>query len=450
MANAYAINFSYQSSSNTFSGIWKLSRVMKAAGWTVPVSSNGTTKSIGVDYWGSGADPLTDSYPTSVDSTASWIVMRGPSTIKLSFTSAPGNLLRGESVTQATSGATGELLGLVWDSASTAGWAVIMPRTGTFNGSNVVTGAISSATFTPTAYKEYVREVVFAKSSSNTTQGTIYYICADVSGESASLFSSLSSTASVFPGGGGAGNTFPSIAMCVKGAAGSVSHVNWTTSSSLASLGQTACVNATPSAGVSADGSFYLIYNFTNNATPQIIGFSRCYDTEPADIDPYVFISPGTATVASYTNSTSVTAPTTALSYSNWLQLSGSTSAFYFGYVSRGGEPARDKGALYLDGLSASGNPLAFYTNVHLRCANFPGASSNCPPIRYNAHLYAPRTTEIFYKGRPKWFFLVGSGNKFETLDSKSYFIIVSKDTASGNPAIAVGPLDGSTTPTCS
>lgn len=448
MANAYAINYQYQATNNTFSGIWKLTRVMKAAGWTVPVSSNGTTKTIGTDYFGSNSDPLTDTYPTALDATAAWIVMKGPSTIKLSFTTAPGNLVRGEQVTQATTNATGELLGTVWDSVSSTGWAVILPRTGTFNGTNVVTGAISAATFTPTSFKEYVREIVFAKSSAGVTVGTIYYICADASAESTSLFSSLGSTASVFPGGGGAGNAFPSIGICVKGSAGSVSHVNWTSSTSLSTFGQLACVNATPGAGVSADGSFYLVYNFNNTSTGQLIMFTRVDDADPGDVDPYVFVSQGSATIATYTGSTTVTAPSVGWSYSS-VQISNTSSAVYFGYVSRGGDASRDKAALYLEGATTSNNPFSFYIGTNLRLSNFPGSSSTCPFMRFNPYLFSPRTSEMFYKGRPRWIFLVGGGNRFEPLDNKTYFIFLGRNGTS-DPAVAIGPLDGTTMPVAS
>jgi len=209
MANKFSMNYPIESSTNIFDAIWKMTRVMKAAGWNVVAHSDGTTKTSsgtnGNDSWGNNADPMDDTYPSGFTSAAPWIVMQGPTTIKFPFTSAPtGTFVRGEPITQATSGATGELLGIVWDSDLVTGWAVVAPRTGTFNGSNAVTGAISSATFTPTSVKTFVREVMFSKQSSITYNGTAYYICADSSAESSSLFSSLAAsagcTATVHPG----------------------------------------------------------------------------------------------------------------------------------------------------------------------------------------------------------------------------------------------------------
>ena len=194
MANANASNYSLQAANNTWSAVWKLTRMMKKAGWTTAYSSDGSTKSA-TDLWGSNVDPANDTYP-AFDSVACWIVMRGPSTVKIGITAAPtGTPIRGEIVTQATSGATGELLGYVFDSVGGSGWIVIVPRTGTFNGTNNITGGTSSAVFTVSSYKLYVREVMFCKAVSSTVNGTVYYMCADSSSESTSLFSLEDDTA---------------------------------------------------------------------------------------------------------------------------------------------------------------------------------------------------------------------------------------------------------------
>ena len=199
MANAFATNYPITSGTNIFSLLWKLTRVMKKAGWTVTASSDGyirdTTGVAASDRWGGNADPANDTYPTAylTDTTAGWIVMSGPQTVKVPLSAAPtGTFRRGEAISQATSGATGELFGYTWDAVGVSGYAVIMPRTGTFDNSHTVTGAISAATFVPTGtVVTYKREIVFAKPANSATSGYTYYICADAAAESAQLFSSI-------------------------------------------------------------------------------------------------------------------------------------------------------------------------------------------------------------------------------------------------------------------
>lgn len=464
MANAYSINFSLASSTNGFSAIWKMTRVMKAAGWTVVGVSNGTnirtqsgtsssadldggtpTASNANDYWGSNADPLTDTYNTGMNTVPQWIVMKGPSTIKLSFTTAPGNLLRGESVTQATSGATGELLGLVWDSSGSTGWAVIMPRTGTFDNSNVVTGDVSLETFTPTAYVEYKREVMIHKTSNEYT-GSIYYICADTSGEATQFFSKLAEasgcTKAIGPAMGGTGNLFPSNAMVVFGTAGGTAGTTlFGASTSYNSFGQTACVNATPGSGISADGSFYCVIPIVTNI--RTIMFIRCDNTEPGDVDPYVWYNPtANLTHSSYTNNTTVTNSNQNV---NWSNLINASNGSFCGYIGRGTGTARDKAVSFAANYSYFGISY-FYSGVNARGHSFPQATVSTPLIKEPTFLISPRTTEVWYKGSPRWIYYGSLGNLYDTYDSKQYMVILARSSPS-NPAVIIGPMDGSTTP---
>jgi hypothetical protein len=229
MTTKFATNYPIPSPTNVFSTVWKLTRMMKAAGWLVLASSNGTTiDASGTqanDLWGGNADPTVDSYtsvsttaaaggvtlpqaailvtstvgfPASgtfsiatslgwqtvaytsttgtafqgctggtgtiangnaiasgstkigMDQVAAWIVLSGPTTIKIPLSVNPtGTFLRNETVTQTSSGAEGEILGYVWDAVGSSGWAVIQPHTGTFDNVHTVTGATSGATLTP-------------------------------------------------------------------------------------------------------------------------------------------------------------------------------------------------------------------------------------------------------------------------------------------------------------
>lgn len=468
MANAYATNFVISSSTHPFSAIWKTTRVMKAAGWTVVGVSNGTnirtlsgtsssasldgstpTASNANDYWGNNSDPLLDTYSSGMDLVAQWIVMRGPSTIKLSFTTAPGNLFRGESVTQATTGATGELLGITWDSVGSTGWAVIMPRTGTFNSSNVVTGDFSAETFTPTAFAEYKREVLFHKTTTTTT-GTIYYLCAEATSEAASFFSKLTEasgcTATVGPGMGGTGNSFPSIAMVVYGTSGATYGSSlFGNASNFNLLGQAGCVNATPASGVSADGSFYCIASVSGS--PKVLQFSKCLNSEPGDVDPYVWYSSAIRVVMStYTNTTAVG------TYSNsptWSYITNGTSdANFLGYIGRGTGTARDKAVAFVASNGASSSTFAT-SGVNVRAHSSPEASGSTPLIKDLLLLQSIRGTESFFKGSPKWMYFASVGNLYDTYDNYTNIVVLAR-TATSSPSLLIGPSDGVTIPATS
>lgn len=201
MANVIFPNYQPLSSQHQFSIIWKLTRVLKSAGWTYKSSGNGSQKETsGVatnDLWGNNANPLLDTYttinvlstgaqtlPTATLNTASspatagfptsgtlqvataangwqtvtytglgatsftgcsggtgsvpasseigfgainmdqlttWWNAQGPSTLKMPIAAAQlagtnGLFIRGENITQANTGAKGELLGYLFDS----------------------------------------------------------------------------------------------------------------------------------------------------------------------------------------------------------------------------------------------------------------------------------------------------------------------------------------------
>lgn len=457
MANAYAINYSLASTTNSFSAIWKTTRVMKAAGWTVvgvsdgankrTLTTGGTPASNANDYWGSNADPLADTYPGALDSVSAWIVMRGPSTIKLSFTTAPGDLIRGEGVTQANTGATGEVMGVVWDSVGSTGWAVIAPRTGTFNDSDIVTGDLSLETFTPTDMLEYVREVMFHKTATVTTT-TAYYICAnnDGAGEVASLFSSLADSTGctnlVGPAQGGTDNAFPSIAMIVWGAADATTGTtSFGISSSLSAFGQTSCANATPAAGVSADGSFYSI--IATAGSPRVFAFTKCDNTEPGDIDPYVWYgSSYNNTLTSWTNNTTTNTSSAVPSFSN---ITNAWYGYFIGYVGRS-VSGRDKAVAF---FGRAFNISWYYSGINARLHSYPQATGSTPLLKENFSLCSTRTTEVWWKGIPRWIFISSLGTFYDTYDDKTFIVIGERQTTN-NPALIIGPSDGSTTPAAS
>lgn len=248
--SAAVVNNTTANVTDLFFVIWKLTRAMKKAGWTYKSSGDGTSlgkDTTGVaanDKWGGNADPATDTY-TGFNAVSAWWNAQGPSTLKIPIsTASAGTFIRGEDVSQATTGAHGELLGYLWDIPTNQGYLVVAPR---IDGSGadphgwdhtyVITGAISGATITPSATViEFVREVVFWKSnvagaSGGQGIGNMYYQCVDGYSESAFRFSSLAANAAgcsgnIAPGAGGTANTFPTVgSFVVNGCAGNTTSV---------------------------------------------------------------------------------------------------------------------------------------------------------------------------------------------------------------------------------
>ncbi len=329
MANVIIPNFSPISVStvnDAFSIIWKLSRAMKAAGWVYKSSSDGTTKdTTGTatnDKWGGNANPLLDTYPSfpgGNTAAQAWWNAQGPSTLKIPIGAAQvagtyTGFMRGENVTQATTGAQGEIIGYLFDGYAQTGFLVVMPRVDGsgadphgWDHTHVITGSLSGATVTPSATViEFVREIVFWKDTTLTNL-THYVQCVDQSAESTSRFSVLAGsagcTATVAPGGGGTGNTFPTLGSYTAGGTGGSQSANAVgLSASLYSSFNVAKVqiiaaNASYSNGISADGTFMFAIgsgsNGTNAASPDwnyytLQGFMRVDNQEDGDVDPYV------------------------------------------------------------------------------------------------------------------------------------------------------------------
>lgn len=261
-------------------------------------------------------DLLDSTYNTGFKDYYKWIVLRGPSVLKMAFTSSPsGTFLRGEKVTQGT--AEGELIGITWDPDTGIGWAVILHRqTGAGGAARgwatgvAVTGASTGVTFTPTGVTEYVTEACFA--DGHATAATRAYgvmsgwttCCAlDGSTEEAMLPSTLAGagglagaagcTASVQPGGGGTGNTFPVIGMSLMGRPEQTSNAvyqhcigNYNLDVNVPGYAHLVSTNCIARADVSPDGTFWALFG-TPSLGPYGFGgyiHARLDDTEEGDV----------------------------------------------------------------------------------------------------------------------------------------------------------------------
>lgn len=317
--------------------------------FTLPEANNGSIS------W-TEFNPTTQTLPAGLATVAAWWLGRGPSTIRIPITSAPTpggsgfTFIRGENVTQATTSAEGEIVGFVFNTLTSTGYLVVLPRLiGTGGGvfgwgtGNTITGATSGATVSQNGTAlEYRQQVVIAKAANQTT-GAIYIQCIEPVGESASSFATLAvsagCTATVWPGGGGTGNGFPTIAYTGLGAGGVTTGNRWSAATSANPVfanGQIMAADAIWEEDYSADGTWQvhsaLVVAADATFKPgryHTRGLYRMDDTEPGDLDPFVYFGITLATLYSgITANRTVAAdsstpadfiPDTATSYQNVL-----------------------------------------------------------------------------------------------------------------------------------
>lgn len=457
MADVKVENYAPQSSTHSFSIMWQSTRVNKAAGYTYLGSGNGTSKdTTGVatnDLWGGNANPLLDTYPSALDSVNAWHLSQGPTTIKASMSVAQsGTFSPGEKITQAVSGAEGEFLGLDFDGVST-GHAVLLPRVGTFDATHVITGTISGATFTPSAVDSYVMQLVIFKAA-NTTQGSIYTQRVSVGSESASQFSTLLSaagcTATVAPGGGGTANALPSTGTEVNCGTqtGTPAHSNWFQGSSGFGKAQIVCVNTVPGTGVSADGTFWIVVGDTSNAVGtgiEMMGYHRCDDSEPADLDPFAF-QKHTSIALSNANARIDASGTTLWTNSFMFTPINSTSQNmdWKGWRRRG-FPSADAFNAYCACLL--GTTAGFVLNDNVASPETIACSYSTKRLREKIWLVSQDTTKKHRKGSLRWLWAAQGNVAYDTLDVKLKLCIGIGLSGTANTSFFLGPIDGSTVP---
>jgi hypothetical protein len=412
-------------------------------------------------------DPLLETYSSVTGGflqNGSWITMQGPSTLKVPLTSAPtGTFVKGENVTQTTSGAQGEIIGSMFDSATTSGYLVIMPRVdGTGGGvhgwdsTDVITGAISGATATPSGtVVEYARELVFWNSSTSIAQMTGYLQTCDTVAESTQRFSYLAAnaagcTATVCPGGGGTSNTFPTIGYVFVGTGGATStqtfgNVNFT---GTLSNTQIMCADATYDTGRSADGSWTIAIGTPSVNSGSYIGycFTRCDDTEDGDVDPYVMYAPSndaayspsrTSGGTSYTSGgESFTANNNAVfgnnNFRGWRRRGMSSGDAYQNFM----------GALLATGYNGGGgNVMNQNTTTPDTIATM---QSTTVYVAEPLWVVSAQAGSKMRKGTARWIRVINFGNGTDTYGNKSW---IQLDNTTAGPAFVCGPWDGSSTP---
>jgi len=559
-------NFLLNTSNDQSSGIWKITRALKTAGWRYKASSDATTQEAtgnpNNDKWGGGVQvgaqtatvsftigtPTTTSYggrstitgltgfattsvghflkitgatnsandgtwlitkfnsATSVDienpaaiaettpgtatwtelsalldtfptlGTGAWWCGQGPSTMKVPIgASIPsGTFIRGENVTQTTSGATGEFLGVVTDSNG-QGYLVIAPRlSGTGGGprgwsTDLITGARSSATVTPSAtVREFVREIVFWRNT--TTLGHIYFQVIDQASEATTSasgtgrFSTMASTlttTTICPGGATGlptTNGFPvygSYSPQGQGGSGAVTtgSQTWVGSSIAVNLGksQILCANCIEDSGVSQDGTFIWAAGTPSVATTSFAGWGyfRVDEQEDGDVDPYVwYFRPAegsnsrTRTVGNASNGSG------DVWQSSFVLTNGSTPFIGWrrrGYQSGGvlnGDSWQELQAWWVGNTTGAFGVQNAGTPETVACTFV--TTKPREPI-WIAGWYAQVGNSIpinIRKGTLRWMYVVQGNAGTDTYDTKRWIQLSSV----ANPMV-VGPADGTTTP---
>lgn len=464
-------------SSAANNGTFKILKWLSATSVTI-INSSGVASDVnnGAISW-IESDPLLERYAPIQNSSSTggaWTLLQGPSTLKIPITSAAsGTFIKGENVTQAGTGAEGEILGYQFE--TTTGFLVVHPRVDG-NGAgplgwdtSAIVGDQSGASITPSAtVEEYVREMVMWIPSTTVYYMTIYFQCVNTASENTQRFSYRATSAAgctlaIAPAGGGTSNTFPTIGSHVPCGTGntSTSTYSFFTSNSMLSseMGsvQIMVASCLYDEDKSADGSFVLaipfLYSSTtdNNGDHTGFAYSICDNAEDGDVDPYVWYQPNPATLYS----TTIPITTAVSSY-----FSTPTSYYNAAYTIKSGAASTWAGNMFrgFRRRSMANESFLNFTGASICTAtNFVGG---CKSVLYGAVPAAPiittkpeatigqpiwvvsdSTSLKMRKGTPRWLRLVSSGAALSLYNNS--WIQLSNNL----PAMIAGPWDGFFTP---
>jgi hypothetical protein len=437
-------------------------------------------------------DPLQSFYPSylqAANGQGAWLVLGGPTTLKIPIgsNSPTGTFIRGENLTQTATGAQGELLGIITDTAGGTGYLVVAPRvvgtgssgfTGGLYGWNnsttdTVTGAVSAATVTSTAGPPiaYIREMVFWKN--NAATGHIYYQCIDQSSSTESAttpltgrFSTMANTlsqvtAQVCPGGASSGtpatNGFPTTGtLCMNGTGGAGSASTGVSSSYWSGANATSPGRAhqivasnVEQQGISQDGSWINLQSGGSSGYMGL-GLHRMDNQEDGDLDPYVC-----QTQASYTLAT--ISRTVANSGLSGTDLFNTGSSWVTSNVNWRGFRRRGLSSETFIGMAIAFlcDPVAAGAFILHQNPGYPDQIATTPTITYlrepiwiysGAQNYAAVLgPNRMRKGTPRWVMLTQGVSCNQTMDSLKWICLSSVNSSA---QFVVGPWDGVTTPT--
>jgi hypothetical protein len=419
-------------------------------------------------------DPTTQTQPAGLAAAQAWLLMQGPSTVKVPITAEPADgptgskFIRSENIVQATTGAEGEILGWVYDTDATAGYLVVLPRViGTggdpygWDTTYEITGDTSGSTVTQVGDAlEYRQQTVFAKESTHAqTDGWIFNQCIEPVGESAESFYTRASTAAgctaiVHPGGGGTDNAFPAIAYTIQGGVNTAGNTGgkWNGSNFAQNIGnaQVMCADAIWEENYSADGS-WACWMTIIDITGQPYGgkaFFRMDDTEPGDLDPFVLAGLNASTLYSAAARTTANNSTGATAY--WASTEyldntlGTTYSMFKGWRRRG----LATGDAFL--TFEAGCLYALQSNEKV-CEDTPGDADKvateplATKVREPLWLISTGSGQRMRKGSVRWVGIVMGGNPNDTYDGGRFIQLHNI-----NGSLIAGPWDQTSVPASS
>jgi hypothetical protein len=415
-------------------------------------------------------------------SPACWWCAQGPSILRVPFTSgSSGTFKRGENLVQTTTGAEGELVGYTYYNGT--GWLVVVPRLrgsitpNTAHGwetGNLITGGVSGATVTQVGVAtEFFSEVVIAKPAGLQNTVQIFAQIA-TTGLFSSLASSAGCTATVLPGGGGTGNTFPSVGAWVTWGTGTLPSqgVDISAHSFLGDALANAhviCVDAIPEQGYSADGSWTLVHfkhefvNVSFDASRPInsiamYGFHRLNDTEDGDVSLYSSVSPGGSKSLTVDSATSaggaVSSFSTALNQGSYYAAATTdltTYVKYAGFTYTSSSNSFAARNFTITSLFATQTTVQLQ-NTRQHYYSRVQSSAN-PNMRAREKVWLTGGSARVYKGSFKWLYWVNGGRLGDVFEGDPGWAQLSygggvggglNSTAmAGGGALVVGPHDG-------
>jgi hypothetical protein len=443
--------------------------------------------------------PLNQIYPSyiqNITGNGCWIVLQGPTIMKIPIgTNVPvgGTFIRGENITQSTTGAQGELLGIVTDTSGGTGYLVVAPRVvgtgvqagpfatyGWNNSANTdtITGAFSGVTITTPASSTpiaYIAETCIYKNYNNSGLMWHQRIDQNSSTESATTASTgrlstmagtLSQVTSILaPGGSTGGNcttngfstswtgTYAVLGQPGQGGGGSYWSYWSVVSPTSPGRAQLIAANCVPQQGVSADGTWFYLQS-CNSTGYQMLSYLRLDNQEDGDLDPYVHQGhwSGSLNAAANRSADTVTINGAGSATDNcrtdqtWIANSTGGHGFK-GFRRRGlsGETYNWFSVMMLYDFGAAVFPLQTNTGN----PDQVGTAVTTTYVRDQLWLYlSPYTAQLasgrMRKGTPRWLQLCQGASVNSTFDSLQWIVLTS---ASAISQMVVGPWDGVTTP---
>jgi hypothetical protein len=424
-------------------------------------------------------DPI-GSQTYTLGGAAWWVCFEGMQTYQIRFTAATtGTFLRGESLTQATSGATGECVGIVWDAITSQGWMIVQPRTGAWDASHVVTGVTSGATFTPTALHVFRRQFVYTKSGASTYIGSGWYgIWRDSSSaQVAEMWTTKAAhaacTATVPPGGSTtSGNRFRNVTatgysqyvtrcrnnstedgstalvhgdgiLCETGGTG-------TSSNGRANI---AVANIMPRANRSADGTAWVIHGNTGANSMALQGWFRIDagdDGEPELLVSFAHASAASSWISrwatdqgSYGNGNYALSQTAFTSSNNlycWFRACTCAEGVA-GAVGNAPQNTANYTALSCTMIL---NDLRGVTMARAWGSTFRAYSH---PAVISPGFKEPLGIGDGFFGRLRWCYAIQQGAMYQTFEGRKYVCVVPYNSVSNYPGIMIGPWDQTSDP---